>query len=100
MPLNVPEIYCLSPQVKTAIQKEITGISDVRERQQFLALLNEMSKCPDGSPIGFYTDKDHRQSKGKRAPSKYNMFVKECLEKGQGETFKECAIMWKKRKGT
>lgn len=50
--------------------------------------------CKTGEPASL--DKTH----SKRAPSAYNLFIKECLKKKTGpiqERFKECAKEYKKK---
>ena len=53
--------------------------------------------CQTGEPVSFGKAKDGRR--GKRAPSKYNLFMKDCLHREKGpiqERFKKCAKEYKK----
>lgn len=54
----------------------------------------EVKKLFDEEVIHLKTESKKRT---KRAPSKYNLFIGDCM-KGGGKTMKECTLLWKEKK--
>lgn len=83
-------ITCLSPDAKEALD----SLSD----QDLRELLAEIPECSKGD---LHLESDAgKEKRAKRAPSKYNIFVGECLRaRPEGakvtEYMKTCAIRWK-----
>lgn len=89
---NRAVITCLSPSAKETL--DILSDQDLRE------LLAEIPECSSGD---LHLESDAKAEKTKRAPSKYNIFVGECLkDRPEGakvtEFMKTCAIRWKSLK--
>ena len=93
MPRCVP---CLSTDVKSFIGQSYPGPS-------VAALLDSIPDCRGAEPFRLCQAKDGRKT---RAPSEYNLFVRDCLKskpiKGRGfgaaaPFMKECADAWRRR---
>ncbi len=98
---------CLSP----ALREEVNRI--IREDGGYPALsilgqkgavsLADIPDCPEGSDIGCLGGGPGKK-KSNRAPSPYNLFVKECMsrsdikKKPQPERMGACAVEWKNKK--
>jgi hypothetical protein len=95
-------ISCLHPQLKRIIEHEAAShIPDLAERQIFLHLVEALADCK-GMLIGFEPPTEERRGRAKRAPSAYNLFIKQCASSkakgGAGKDFKTCAVEWKRVK--
>lgn len=82
---------CMSPEIKEKLREEIKD-------PHVLDQLDRVPDCPNGIIVELCISK-------KRAPSKYQIFVSECMKgkhiKGREEApqaMKECAIEWRKVK--
>ena len=92
-------ISCIHPQLKAILVHEAaTHIPDARERAIFLELVKALADCR-GTLIGLETS---RSGRAKRAPSPYNLFLKQCASSkangGEGKDFKTCSVEWKQLK--
>ena len=94
MPKCVP---CIAPEVKDFIRETYTGKAVAK-------LLDSIEDCGK-EPVRFCPSKG-RGGREKRAPSEYNLFIKECLStknlKGKGfgaaaPFMKECAVQWRQQ---
>ncbi len=95
MPKRTKCIPCMSEDVKNIIRDNTRDLV-------LIEAVNEIPTCPLPGEVNFCLIK-------KRAPSKYQEFMKSCLAtkplKGQpfgaaGKFMKECASEWRKRKGS
>lgn len=92
-------LRCMRPDLKEMLLKEVDHPG-----------LRALPKCGDGSAIGFAIVegtvrlvKEIPEVKvgSRRAPSEYNLFIKQCLpvQRGpQSEKFRACAVKWRQRK--
>lgn len=100
-------LTCLSPDLKKIIQHEaVTHIPDLAERKIFLDLVAALADCK-GTLMGFEVpvasgQQASQSGRTKRAPSKYNLFIKRCASSkakgGEGRDFKTCSVEWKAQK--
>lgn len=98
----MPTISCLHPQFKAILVREATTqIPDLAERQIFLRLVAILADC-QGMLIGLEATPVRDQRRAKRAPSPYNLFLKQCASSkakgGEGKDFKTCTVEWRQRK--
>ena len=77
---------CFSPDLKEIIAQVLPELQP---------MLNAIPDCDDGQDMNVCLD-DGKGGKKKRAPSKYNLFVKSCLQ--SGKNMHDCAGDWKKQK--
>ena len=93
-------ISCIHPGLKTIMVHEAAShIQDLEERRIFLELVNALADCK-GTLIGLVPGTG--ATRAKRAPSKYNLFLKTCAgsraKGGEGKDFKTCAVEWRAAK--
>lgn len=98
-----PAITCLSPEAKELMAEALSAMGE--DGSQIYAVPD----CSEGA-VGFGTGAGGgRRSSGapktKRAPSKYNLFIGECMRArkpdgraGATQAMKECAVEWKRNK--
>ncbi len=84
-------ITCLSPFVRETLL-ELTG--DTR--------VDTVPECPPGTRIKIAFAKTAGTPRRKRAPSEYNLFIKECVrgrskDESTPDAFRRCASRWRKR---
>lgn len=90
----MPNISCLSPSFK----KELLELAkDAGIEAADLKKLKGVPDCEGDEDIGFVRGK--RAGGAKRAPSPYNLFIRECFKANPGTTLKDCAVAYKKKKG-
>lgn len=94
-------LTCLSAEARGLVLSEMHHIKGAKERETFTRLINQVAECPVGQSVGIATGAG-KGSKAKRAPSAYNLFLKQCASSkekgGQGRSFKECSAEWKAKK--
>jgi hypothetical protein len=77
---------CIGSELREAILKRNPDLKP---------LLKKIADCDEPLLMDFCLDSS--RGRGKRAPSKYNIFVGSCMK--QGKPLKQCAADWKQRKG-
>jgi len=85
---------CLGSEIKAAILETFPGLNDV---------LDEIPDCESEVDIEICPNQTRETSEGghgtgrkKRAPSKYNLFIGNCMK--QDKSMKTCAAEYKKQK--
>lgn len=89
----MPVIKCLSERAKKRLDEladELGADSDTKE------YIRSIDVCGSGKFMEL-EEEARRRSRGKRAPSAYNIFIGECM-KGTGKDLKTCAVEWKDQK--
>ena len=92
-------VNCVHPGLKAILTHEAAShIPDLAERQIFLRLVSALPDC-QGTLMGLEATSAGTQRRAKRAPSAYNLFMKQCASSeakgGQGRGFKACAVEWR-----
>ena len=93
-------ITCISPGLKQILQSELHHIEDMRQREAFTELVNAAPECSNGGIVGLEVE-EPSPSRGRgerRRPSAYNLYIGECLKRGD-RSMKQCALEWRQRRG-
>jgi len=78
---------CLGTEIKGAILETFPGLGE---------LLEEIPTCDSETDIEFCLNEPRETGKKKRAPSKYNIFIGNCIK--QEKSMKTCAGEYKKQR--
>lgn len=106
MPKQV--ITCISTLAKLAIIDRAKKTKLTPEENEMVGNLADVPECSDDAflKIGVVSGSRKGESKTKRAPSEYNLFIGKCMKEGKIKKFSEapsvmrsCALEWKKTKG-
>lgn len=98
-------LRCISPGLRDILQAEGHHITDPGAKRVFEQLLAETPPCMDGGIIGLEVEETAgKAGRKKRAPSAYNLHVKECMARRPKDTpapdhMKTCALEWRAKKG-
>lgn len=97
---------CAEPRIKAFITEEIEKSSlPEGEKQGLIGYLKKLPLCGKGIPIEIETTKSGK-TRTKRAPSAYNLFIKQCfglaeiksLSGGAPAKMKACGAKWRQQK--
>ena len=83
----MPELVCVSDTVKAFLVDEARKS---RAPKAEIDYLREIRNCDNGDAIRV------KRTRTKRAPSRYNIFVGQCMR--DGNNMKTCAVKWKTQK--
>ena len=96
---------CAEPRIKAFIAEEIEKSSlPEDEKQGLISYLKKLPLCCKGIPIQI--QREQAKTRKKRAPSAYNLFIKQCfglaeiksLSGGAPAKMKACSRKWKETK--
>ena len=93
-------ITCVSSGLKKILQSELHHIEDPRQREAFEELVEAAPECPNGGILGLEVEERSppSQKRERRRPSAYNLYIGECLKRGD-RSMKQCALEWRQRRG-
>ena len=98
-------ITCVEPRIKDFIAEKIEKSSlPESEKQGLVDYLKKLPLCGKGIPIGI--EIGQAKTRKKRAPSPYNLFIKQCfglaeikaLSGGAPAKMRACGAKWREQK--
>ena len=92
--MALSSISCLSKGLKDVLLHEAEHIVSSIAKHEYMESIKEIETCPTGMLIGLTTGGGKSSGGTKRAPSAYNLWVKECVGEQKGD-FKSCALAWR-----
>jgi len=107
MPKSTITIACMDLRMKQALVEALEEMAEAEagfDSSTYLQSLEDIPDCKGKKPIEFAEEAKpaaaattERPAKPKRAPTAYQKHTGECMR--AGHTMKECAVMWRAKKG-